>query len=241
MSSSQLVPLVMFFIGATLLAAPAGIVWTDIGAPTYEYEAVEIEVEEGEVSWPTGADIGGATHLENIVCLDETRSCALERHVYEEGSLAVEATGFWREPYSFAYLDGSFYEVTHSTDNGTTLLDHEPVSAPTALRLSSTTYEAAHPTYRAAVGAGTTTADHPLETPHVITTNAETEEEAYYLVSEAASPGPGEHTPGWGDRFVTLALSVASFLLGLTLLTRAERIRSLRRWRRRQDMTARPR
>lgn len=229
MASTPWIPLAVIGVGILLLATPAAAFTADFGGPTWEYAATEITVEDGDVVLPDPLEIPGPVYIEGIVCTDETRSCALERHVHEQGELTVPAEAFRRTPYEYVRIEGEILEATHEIENGTAVLSHEEVDPATAVRRSSGAYDFVHPAYRAAIEDGETTAEVPLETPRVITRNPETPDEQFFYVYETDAPNPGEYEPSPGQRALQWGIALIGFTLGLILVLFGQRMRIRRK------------
>lgn len=227
-------------IGVVLLASPAAIFGYGIGEPTYEYQSFEIEPEADDFGVPERAtDFPAPFYIDNIVCLDETRSCLTEQYIHEEGQLPVDASiqrlhgaddttehvYIERSPYRYAYLNDSFYRVEEVVDDGDTYLTHESVSPAAAFRRSSVSYSVADPALQEAVDEGDVTTTAELETPRVVVEGPESDTERFHYVHVTSSPGGNMHGPSLGDRLLTYGLSMISFLTGLGLVLRGQRKR----------------
>lgn len=212
-------------LGIALLIAPVAIFQAGIGEPTWEYGAAEIAVEDDGIHLPDAEAIPGRVYIDNIVCTDEVRACALERHVREEGGLPVAAATFRRVPYGYVSFDDGIVATATAERDGTTYLTHEPVEPRAALRNSSIAYDRSHPAYRAAVDRGEATATTWIETPMVVTKAPQEPGEAFYYVYEIHSPGPGNLEPNTAERVVPWLLAIISFLVGLGLVLHAQRRR----------------
>lgn len=223
MVSTDHLALLLIGVGVVLVASPVAVFSADIGAPTYEYEATELSHEDGSFDIPPV--LTTTFSIENIACVGESRACKLERNVYEQGRLPVEDAGVDARYYEFVYLNDSFYRTETVEENGTVSLTHEPVTADTAIRRSSTTYGIAEPSYQTAVDSGHVTTTARLERGAIITKNADSPNEQFYYVYATRTPGAGEHGPGLSGQLLTYGLAGVGLLGGLALVGRGQRIR----------------
>lgn len=110
------------------------------------------------------------------------------------------------------------------TENGTTQLTHDAVSRETALRQSSSRYEAAPSAFRRAVDAGSATTTAELDAPQIVATGTEDVDEQFHYVYVASAPS-GSEEPDLVDRFRSVGLAVVGFGAGLVLVIRGQTMR----------------
>lgn len=225
MAPQVTLPIVLVVLGVGLLASPIAVFHADIGEPEWEYAAVEIVIEGDTMTIPDAAEIPGDPYIDNIVCTDATRSCAVEQYINADGDLAVGDASFTRTPYQYAIIDDVIVEAAYYEEDGVTYLTHEEADPNDAVRRSSASYERAHPAYRAAIEEGSTTANQWVETPQVITVDPNTPDERFYYVYEVRSPSPGDYEPTFGDRALTWTLSIIGFVAGLGLVLHGQVMR----------------
>lgn len=226
MVSADRLALLLIGVGIVLTASPVAVVSADIGAPTYEYRASELSYEDGTLQYSDQIPFSTFS-IDAIACVGESRACKLERHVHENGRVAVEDADAVRGYYEFVFLDGSFYRPVTTRENGTVYLTHEPVRADFALRAASVSYDSAESAYRRAVDEGhvTVTSTERLEMRKVVSKESERGDRTVYYVYATKMPPAGGHTASVGEKLTTYGLSIAGFLVGLALIGYGQRMR----------------
>jgi hypothetical protein len=221
-------PVLGIALGVLLLANPLYVGHFHLDDPNwYRYQPAEVTHGEDGLDVPIRAFDDGVD--DDVACVRDdhpTRACALERVVYDDGSLTapvgwgeVFIDTYGEHGYQYVYVDDAFHAVEAHEVGGETVLSLNRTPADEAMADVATPIDRADPQIQRAIRTGSATTHQPVDGVNQLVRDGDT----YYTVYRAAAHiESGPHTLA---NLLELGVTIFGMGVGLWLVLRGQRRR----------------